>query len=561
MKNRERQFKMVPLVITLLVMVTSPVVIHNEPVPARTPILLIPENQSVFEEQGSTCQFYTGTVPIQDAAYCFVSGLIHPTTGLVRSREGECYTTVYKNALAATAFIYKGNTAGAGRIFDFFQSKLTTPFPGFRQAWNPCNGQPDNNSNYWEGDNAFILLALNYYAQKTGSYGKYSNLATTLKDWLTSRSSSCGNIVAEGVADMYAALVPFGNNWNNWQALSQLYRCFFDSKDYSSVLDHTVRGTLVFGDETGFNYVNNFKRTEVWQCNGNTVQAYSAFASENFINVEISAQLSVAAKLWQHRETGLSTLRSEIEKLLLRSQQSVTCAGLPYFVRHRANGGFPDDYSLPIVDPTAYLLYDYWYLNPFAPGRLNAGCKYDRFMPLVTAGQGQNFPRLFRVGADSLASFPQEINNGNHRQIIIAFTTSRNLLQVPVTLTVDTVGRDAGFRLNVKLDDGDHCLDVCERNGTYANSGEVGTLLLDNVCKRVFLPLIVRGTTTGTTMQSPVSITSYTYTYQLALEGIGGWGVFDWLQLEAPGEVLWTIGNKDNKCSEFDNNGFVYPCN
>ena len=51
------------------------------------------------------------------------------------------------------------------------------------------------------------------------------------------------------------------------------------------------------------------------------------------------------------------------------------------------------------------------------------------------------------------------------------------------------------------------------------------------------------------------------HTYQLILEGTSGWGVFDWLQLETADEVLWTIGNKDNQCNEFDNDGFIYPCN
>jgi hypothetical protein len=112
--------------------------------------------------------------------------------------------------------------------------------------------------------------------------------------------------------------------------------------------------------------------------------------------------------------------------------------------------------------------------------------------------------------------------------------------------------------MKTKLDDGDHCLNMCDRSGIYANSGVSGTLVLSG-CKQLFLPVIAN-IITGTVAQLPTSASTYSHTYQLVLQGATGWGVFDWLQLEAPDEVLWTIGNKDGKCSEFDNNGFVYPC-
>lgn len=514
----------------------------------------------VLAEEVNTCQPYPGAMPWPAAGHCFVSGLVHPDTGLVSSREDECFTTVYKAALAALTFIHEGDIADSERIFDFFQAKLSFPFPGFRQAWNACNGQPDQDSDYWEGDNAFLLLALNYYAQSTGSYGRYGSLATALQAWLTSRAASCSSIVAEGTANMYAALEPLDPSWNHWLTLSRLQRCFFASKDYSSVADHIVRGSLVFGDATGFDSLSNFRRTEEWSCDGRTIQAYSAFASDDFINVEISAQLLLAQQLWQIGDP--SHVRSELMRLGLQSQQSATCAGFPYFVRHPAAGGFPGDYSLPIVDPTAYLLYDHWRLNPFAPGRLHAGCPADRSVTLVTEGQQQRFPRLFRVGQDPLdPAFPQEINDGDHRQIVIEFTTARDLASTPMTLTVDTVDRGAAFSLEVKLDDGDHCLVACEHSGTLAISGEVGTLPLGGRCERTYLPLATTNAATVANSRPLAVAVSDARTYQLTLQGIEGWAVFDWLQLATPEEILWTIGSNDNRCIEFDNNGFSYPCN
>lgn len=515
-------------------------------------------------ELTNPCQIDPGTIPFPDAGDCFVQGLINPTSGLVASREGERFTNVCKNSLAAMSFIYEGDLDKAENIFNHFQNHLSVPFLGFHQDWNPCTGEPYTDSDLWVGDNAFLLLALDYYAQVTGSYGGYSDLTNALKNWLTGKANSCDSIIAEGVADMYAALVPFGNNWDNWQTLSKLHRCFFNSVNYSGITDHTVRGALVFGDITGFEHLSNLERRGIWQCDESTeVRAYAASSSQDFINVGISAELLLAWEVWeQELSVDLSSLRSELEKLRLLSERTSMCSGLPYLVRHH---DFDGDYSLPIIDSTVYLLYDYWGFNPFAPGQRQAGCRYGKFIQLVMDNQGEGFPRIFHRGQDSLdPTFPQEINDDDHRQIIIEFTTSRDLSQVPITLIVDTVDRDTAFEMSVKIDDGDHCLGVCDRSRVYANPGsdDVGTLLLDDTCERIFLPMVVKNIVAKGVMDRTAvqAASSYTFTYQLVLEGTKGWGVFDWLQLETPDEVLWTIGNQDDQCDEFDNNGFTYLC-
>jgi hypothetical protein len=271
--------------------------------------------------------------------------------------------------------------------------------------------------------------------------------------------------------------------------------------------------------------------------------------------VEISAQILLTIRLWQYDNP--SSLRSELEKLRLASQQNPMCAALPYYVTPR---GFSDACSKPILDSTAWLLYDDWKFNPFTGSTMRAigpYCPYDKLVRLNVEGQQQGFPRFYRVG-QAFKNFPQEINDGVHENIIIEFTTSKDLSQVPVTFTVATVGRDGAFSMTAKLDDGDHCLNVCDRSGIYANSGVSGTLLLSG-CRRVFLPVIANAIT-GTVAQLPLPTSSYSYTYQLVLEGTSGWGVFDWLKLEASDGVLWTIGYNDGKCSEFDNNGFAYKC-
>lgn len=294
-----------------------------------------------------------------------VENLSNPASGLIASRPGECFTTVYKNALAAMVFLHQGNHKSADAIFDRFDNfrlSLSEPFRGFPKDWDACLGTPTN-TNYWEGDNAFLLMALNYQYITSGRSNKYKELRSELVSWLVLRSQQCESIIAEGTANMYAALLPHASDPAVSQALVHLKNCFEASVDYSNVLDHTVRGTLVFGDTTGFASVGNFKRTETWVYNSTSISAYSAFSGDSFINVEISAQLLLASIL-SAQSSRFPGLRQELEKLWIY-QHNGRESGQPYFL---TNIGFDNSATLPIVDPTAYMLFAYWRLNPFMAG-------------------------------------------------------------------------------------------------------------------------------------------------------------------------------------------------
>jgi hypothetical protein len=281
----------------------------------------------------------------------------------VASREGECFTTVYKNALAAMVFIHEGTLSSAEGIFDFFDGVLTSSgasFSGFTQSWNPCSGMPTD-QNYWEGDNAFLLLALNYYALHTGDAARYATLSQKLVQWLLIRADHCDEIIAEGVGNMYAALKPHASNTAVTLRLPMLKSCFESTVDYAHVLDHTVRGALVFGDQSGFDFVPNFQRTEMWINDGQPIMALSAFSGDANINVEVSSQMLLAS-IVSGRAGQLGNLQTELEKLWLADSKN-TGKGLPYFVR---NTGFGQSALLPIIDPTCYMLFAYWNFNPFS---------------------------------------------------------------------------------------------------------------------------------------------------------------------------------------------------
>lgn len=302
-------------------------------------------------------------------AYDYITSLIDENTGLVRSADyDKNFTTVYKNALAAMVFIHENDLKLAEGIFDFFKSKYDKNcFRGFNKSWDPETGN-EIGEDYWEGDNAFLLLALNYYKEITGSFGCYHEMVEGLREWLSGRADE--DIIAEGCANMYAALKPFENSVPGIDSvLLKLKNCFYNKKDYANVLDHIERGALCFSDISGFDYIDGFRRSEIWKYDGTEVNALAAFSGENFINVEISAQILLAWKIWESDlSIDLWYLERELNKLWLLSESApiIIVYGLPYYLDER---GWPRSWDESIIDPPCYMLFYYWGFNPMAPGR------------------------------------------------------------------------------------------------------------------------------------------------------------------------------------------------
>lgn len=303
----------------------------------------------------------------------FTIGLINDNSGLVASRPGECFTTVYKNSLACMVFLHENDIPQAEHILDVFNTYYQNahPFTGFSQDWDACTGKPTS-TNYWEGDNAFLLLALNYYKLATGDKNRYADLTNALVQWLSGRADGCDSIVAEGVADMYAALKPYESDPIIQTQLGKLKACYEAHVDYENVLDHTVRSALVFCNTTGFSHLADFVRSDTWAFDNSTkVTAYSAFKGENFINVEISAQILMTGRITGTRfPSNADALAGELEKTLLYVDSQHSVAGLPYYVTVPPQVNW-DPASIPIIDPTCYLLFYYWSFNPFS---VDTGC-------------------------------------------------------------------------------------------------------------------------------------------------------------------------------------------
>jgi hypothetical protein len=270
------------------------------------------------------------------------------------------------------AFIHENDINLAEGIFNFFNLKYhknKNSFNGFNKNWNPETGE-ELAQDHWEGDNAFLLLALNYYNQVIGSFGDYQEMVEGLVKWLSERADY--DIIAEGLANMYAALKPFENTISGMDlVLAKLKNGFNNKKDYKNVLDHIMRGALCFSDISGFNHINNFNKSETWKFNGIEVNVLKAFSGEDFINVEISSQILLAWKIWKSKlSVDCSFLDAQLNKLWLLgfSAPAVISFGLPYFLSD-INHGWPGCYDQAIIDPTCYMLFYNWEFNPMAPGK------------------------------------------------------------------------------------------------------------------------------------------------------------------------------------------------
>jgi hypothetical protein len=303
----------------------------------------------------------------------FIESLVAPS-GLVQGRPNDNFTTAWKNALAAMVFLHEGNVSAARGVLDVFsgyQQAEGAAFRGVPQGWDAesavpvAQGDQPDVDYYWVGDGGGLLRAVQYYGMSTGDHQRYESLENALRGWLAVRADECDAIVAEGSANMYAALSAYAHDAAIAPRLVRLRQCFYDDVQFDHVGDHTVRAALVFGDPSGFSRIRGLERTETWCVDGTTtVHAFAAFSGETYINVDISAELLLTWKLWRQQSArDLAFLEQEIAQLELAAASDSEARGLPYLVTQHQ---FPGACSTPIVDTTVFMLFALWEWNPFS---------------------------------------------------------------------------------------------------------------------------------------------------------------------------------------------------
>lgn len=320
----------------------------------------------------TACRSTTGPQISAQGYVHFLESLL-VSSGLVQGRPNDNFTTAWKNALATMVLLHEGNTAAARRILDVFQSHQQAQGVGFKgvpQGWDAAaavpvaQGTQSDENYYWVGDGAGLLRAVQYYGNATGDTQRYASLEIALKGWLAARADQCATIVAEGNANMYAALSAYAQDTAIARKLVELRQCFYNDVQFDNIGDHTVRAALVFGDPSGFAHLTGLERVETWCVDGRTtVRGFSAFSGEGYINADVSTELLLAWRFWEEQSgANLAYLEDEILKLELPGG-AADARGLPYLVTPHQ---FTNACSTPIVDTTAFMLFALWRWNPFS---------------------------------------------------------------------------------------------------------------------------------------------------------------------------------------------------
>jgi len=318
------------------------------------------------------CRSTTGPQTSPERYVRFLESLLVPS-GLVQGRPGDNFTTAWKNALSTMVLVHEGNTAAARGVLDVFQSYQQAQGAGFKgvpQGWDAAaavpvaQGTQSDDNYYWVGDGAGLLRAVQYYGNATGDTQRYASLEIALKGWLAARADQCATIVAEGNANMYAALSAYAQDTAMARKLVELRQCFYNDVQFDNIGDHTVRAALVFGDPSGFTHLTGLERIETWCVDGKTtVRGFAAFSGEAYINADISTELLLAWRFWEAQSgANLAYLEGEMLALELRGGAAGT-SGLPYLVTPHQ---FTNACSTPIVDTTAFMLFALWRWNPFS---------------------------------------------------------------------------------------------------------------------------------------------------------------------------------------------------
>jgi hypothetical protein len=149
-------------------------------------------------------------------------------SGLLPTAEDDRAST-YCNALAALALTLRGDFQHARAILAAYHARLTTEFSvggqprGFYQYRSATTGEAKTDSDRWMGDNAWLLIAIHYYAERSKST-EFDDMATALVGLLTSLQTNTagGTYVASGWHGDGTVIADAGHTEGNLDAQAAL---------------------------------------------------------------------------------------------------------------------------------------------------------------------------------------------------------------------------------------------------------------------------------------------------------------------------------------------------
>jgi hypothetical protein len=307
-------------------------------------------------------------------------------SGLLGNQEDDDFSGMYSVALAAIAFIHQGDIELAERAFDtYIKHGDAERFDGFNQFWSAAGSTPHRHTDRWAGDNAWLLIALNYHRQATGS-SKYNALREALARWLIGLQQEDGGIASgftaagpighqstEANLDAYAALIDYPveragvlrflteRMWipgeDRFRMGSTVEESAMDGGSWAvcslgdrfrPVLDYTIRA---------------FARTDTMEASGREVAGFGDFLDRKRVWFEGTGQMVVALQVAGRSEEAAHYL-AELEKALLPSDRFPGTFGLPCSSSDPAWTGASTRIFVP---SQCWYLFGRWGFNPMAP--------------------------------------------------------------------------------------------------------------------------------------------------------------------------------------------------
>lgn len=275
--------------------------------------------------------------------------------GLVRTTEISDYISLYDNALAAIVFSIYEDYDNAEAIFDFFDARIDTElndeYGGFAQFRKPSGEIYDAPiGRRWLGDNAWLLIALNFYHEKTSSE-TYQTLTDNIENYIRGLQREDGGLdsgldpsgrmmapVTEAMIDSFSA-IDFDEAFHNplieyldetrYDYINKVYKAWPGNPDYEYALDVSSYGYLswIKVDDNPLEFAD-----ERFLFTLGDITGYCADEDLDAIFIEHSLQMATAyvAALEYEKAT---TILTEMEKTIINDE------GFPYATNSATNYG------------------------------------------------------------------------------------------------------------------------------------------------------------------------------------------------------------------------------
>lgn len=313
-------------------------------------------------------------------------------TGLVDSfSDAQQISYTYDQAVAAIAFLVKGDTASAKSVLDTLKNLQTAQGSWYTAYY--CNNLSVQEFNQHVGPVLWVVMAIAKYEVDTGDTVTYRDMAIRAIDWSLQFQQADGGI--NGGLDTTGSVLTWASTEHNQDAYAMLkhygyteeainVKSFLDTKvwqeaegffwagrnDPNNPMDTNAWGVQALGTtgthqyDRGLDYVmNQHRNTQTKRVKGSsiTINGFDFNGDKNDVWFEGQGQMVVSFKM-AGRTADANYFLNEIIKI----QDFYGTGGVPYSLLG-TNNGYWTMKSVESVSGTGWLIYAIEGFNPFQP--------------------------------------------------------------------------------------------------------------------------------------------------------------------------------------------------